>query len=179
MKKLILIIGLFLNVSLFSGCDVMDILLDNDTAPENNELNNDAISSLEDLQHTEYFRNGALAHILEGELNSQGQAVGFHYDGLPSKKGRIISGTETTPNEHGVYEAEVEVSGTIKTSNQGKSSFFPDNWNAQEVVDAINEAYENRQFINGNTYEGLDDNGVIIRMYLDDQDNIISAFPVY
>lgn len=86
MKKLILIIGLFLSVSLFSGCDVMDILLDNDTSPENNELNNDAISSLEDLQHTEYFRNGSLAHILEGELNRQGQAVGFHYDGLPSKR---------------------------------------------------------------------------------------------
>ncbi len=66
-----------------------------------------------------------------------------------------------------------------KTSNEGNSTFFPDDWDTQEVVDAINEAYENRIFITGNTYEGLTDEGMMIRMYLNDQNKIISAFPIY
>lgn len=135
--------------------------------------------TIEDLVHTDYFRDRALEHILEGELNARGQAVGFHYDGLPSKKGKIISGTDTSLNEFGVYEAEIEVDGVRKTSNGGKSSFFPDKWTAQQVVDAINEAYDVKQFLTGNTYEGITKDGVVIRMYLDQQDKIISAFPVY
>lgn len=181
MKKLFFAMMLSLSMMFLVSCDIGDILGESSVSPDetNHQVDEDNIISLEDLQRTEHFRNGALAHILEGELNGRGQAVGFHYDGLPSKKGNIISGTETTPNEHGVFEAKVEVEGIKKASNSGRSSFFPNDWNAQEVVDAINAAYETREFINGNTYEGLDTNGVVIRMYLDDQDRIISAFPVY
>ena len=130
-------------------------------------------------RNTDYFRDGALEHILEGELNGRGQAVGFHYDGLPTKKGEVIAGTETEPNEYGIYEAKVEVSGVEKASNSGKSSFFPDEWNAQQVVDAINEAYDDRNFMTGNTYEAFTSEGVLISMYLDQNDKIISAFPIY
>src|SRR5699024_4377995 len=144
--------------------------------------NNDkevAITSISDLENTDYFREGALEHILEGELNGRGQAVGFHYDGLASKKGEIIQGTRTDENEHGVFEAEVSVEGVKKESNRGRSSFFPDDWSAQDVIDSINEAYDSKEFLTGNTYEGLTDTGVVIRMYLDNKDKIISAFPVY
>ncbi|HLR42639.1 MAG TPA: EndoU domain-containing protein, partial [Pseudogracilibacillus sp.] len=134
---------------------------------------------LENLVDTENFRPNALEHILEGELNGKGQAVGFHYDHLPTKKGEIIAGTETELDEHGVFEAEVSVEGVEKTSNRGRSTFFPDDWDSQDVVDAINEAFENKEFINGNTYEGLTEEGIIVRMYLDNNDKIISAFPVY
>ena len=71
------------------------------------------------------------------------------------------------------------MSDVAKTSNGGKSSFFPDEWTAQEVVDAINEAYEDRNFITGNTYEGFSSEGTLISMYLDQNDQIISAFPIY
>lgn len=165
----------FVSLFLF-GCGIEDIV-ENDREQANHV--DDTITPISDLDHTEYFRNGALEHILEGELNKQGQAVGFHYDRLPTKKGEVIDGTETEPNEFGVYEAEVIVSDIEKKSNGGKSTFFPDEWDTQEVVDAMNEAYEAKTYISGNTYEGLTSEGMVIRMYLDQQEKIISAFPVY
>ncbi|MDY0406110.1 EndoU domain-containing protein [Virgibacillus sp. 179-BFC.A HS] len=137
------------------------------------------IQSIADLHDTSHFRKGALEHIFEGEINRRGDAVGFHYDGLPTKKGDVIDGTETDPNQYGVYEAKIEVDGVKKKSNGGKSTLFPDEWDAQQVVDAINDAYEARTFISGNTYEGLTKDGMPIRMYLDQNKKIISAFPVY
>ena len=49
----------------------------------------------------------------------------------------------------------------------------------QEVVDAINEAYDNRVFVEGtsNTYRGSAENGLEIEMYLNENGKIISAFP--
>lgn len=49
----------------------------------------------------------------------------------------------------------------------------------QEVIDAINEAYDNRVNTRGNTYVGESENGLGITMYLDANDKIISAFPIY
>lgn len=166
-----------LSVLLLVSCSIDDVISEVLDSPE--EIKSGENISIADLEETDYFRDGAIEHILEGELNRRGQAVGFHYDGLPSKKGKVIEGTETEPNELGVYEAKVEVSGVAKTSNGGKSTFFPLEWTSQDVIDAINEAYIERQFISGNTYEGLTSEGQAIRMYLDDKDLIISAFPVY
>lgn len=135
--------------------------------------------SLSELEHTEYFREGALAHILEGELNARGLAMGFHYEGLSSKRGKVIPGTASSPNDFGVYEAEVKVQGVKKTSNGGKSTFFPKEWSPQEVIDAINEAYVVKQLLTGNIYEGLTSEGQVIRLYIDKNGHIISAFPVY
>jgi len=137
------------------------------------------VTAISELEQIENFRDGALEHILEGEINQKGQAVGFHYNQLPTKKGEIIEKTKTMPNDVGVYEAEVIVSGVEKQSNQGKSTFFPDEWDTQEVIDAINEAYEEKVLISGNTYEGLTSEGIVIRMYLDQNGKIISAFPIY
>lgn len=134
---------------------------------------------IEELTDVEHFRPGALEHILEGEINRRGEAVGFHYEGLSTAKGEVVEGTRTDPNRHGVYEAEVEVAGVKKAGNKSISTFFPLHWTSQEVVDAINQAYENKTHISGNTYEGLTEEGIVIRMYLDDTEKIISAFPIY
>lgn len=156
-----------------TSCDVYPIPND----PTDIDLEVELVEIAE-LIETENFKQGALEHILEGELNRKGDAVGFHYEGLPTAKGSVIEGTRTNPDKYGVYEAEVEVEGKKKRGNQGISSFFPLHWTAQDVVDAINEAYETKQFVTGNTYEGLTEEGVTIHMYLDQNDKIISAFPV-
>ena len=168
-------IGLFLLIMVFSlaGCGLYHI----DTKQEEPEVI--SATAIDDLVETEHFRSGALAHILEGELNKKGQAVGFHYANLPTRQGEIVEDTKTIEDEHGVYEAEVIVSEVEKTANGGKSTFFPDSWDSQDVVDAINEAYDDRSFISGNTYEGLTEEGITVRMYLDESEKIISAFPVY
>lgn len=173
LQKWIKLITLSIVIVILGACADIELSTD-ETQVEQAE-----VTALEDLQNIENFQSGALEHILEGELNHKGQAVGFHYDELPTKKGEIIEGTETDLNELGVYEAQVIISGVEKTSNRGYSTFFPDHWDTQDVVDAINEAYEHREFISGNTYEGITSDGMIIRMYLNKSDEVISAFPIY
>lgn len=161
------------------GCDLTGETIDNAESVVEDEHQSGEVTLLSDLKNTDNFQNNALAHILKGELNRKGNAVGFHYDRLPTKKGEVIAGTETDPNEYGVYEAKVKVDGVAKTSNSGKSSIFPDEWDTQDVVDAINEAYDARSLITGNTYAGLTKDGLEINMYLNQNDKIISAFPIY
>lgn len=174
-KHIIRLMFLLVAIIFLSSCALLDELLEDTN--EQDEVG--SITPINELVETNNFRDGALEHILEGELNRKGNAVGFHYDHLPSKKGEILEGTKTKPNKKGVYEAEVSVEGVNKESNRGRSTFFPDDWDSQDVVDAINEVYENRTFISGNTYEGLTNEGLLIHMYIDDQERIISAFPVY
>ncbi|MEI3614645.1 EndoU domain-containing protein [Pseudogracilibacillus sp. SO30301A] len=175
-KKIIKLYFISFTMLFIVGCNINDFI-ENVAETGQKELN--SVTAMEDLKQTEYFRDGALEHILEGELNKKGQAVGFHYNQLPTKKGEVIEGTKTEVNEFGVYEAKVIVNDVEKASNKGKSTFFPDEWDTQQVVDAINEAYDNKVFILGNTYEGLTADGMVIRMYLDQDDKIISAFPIY
>ena len=79
----------------------------------------------------------------------------------------------------GVYKAKVinPISGTVKGRNQGYSTFLPDNWTAQQKVDAMNEAYNNRKPVENtrNTYEGI-----IMEMYIDENTKqVISSFPKF
>ncbi len=130
---------------------------------------------------TENFRNGALNHILEGETNACGNTVGFHYEGMPTQKGKIISGTEILQNSNGVYQAMIEAGGNVKTGNGGFSTFFPKDMTPQQIVDTINQAFANKSLVPGtmNTYTGTTSNGITVTMYIDKSGNIISAFPNY
>ena len=47
----------------------------------------------------------------------------------------------------------------------------------QEVVNAINEAYDVKVFKSGNVFYGYSSNGMKIRMYINKDGKIISAFP--
>ena len=131
-------------------------------------------SDLDHLQNTEHFRDSAVEHIFEGS-----ETGGYHYEGIEGSRGKVISGTESAPNEYGVYEAQVEIDGVIKRGNSGKSTFFPRDMSPQEVVDAINEAYSTRSFVAGNRFIGSTTTGMQIQMYLDGTGNIVSAFPLY
>src|SRR5260370_4674412 len=138
----------------------------------------DSDSRYEKIKNIERFRPGALKHIFEGELN-KGIARGYHYEGIPNTPGKIVPRTETFPDRNGIYRAKVTVHGVRKPTNGGKSSFFPKSMSPQEIVDSINEAYESRRFIWGNTYEGKTLLGMRISMCLDKAEKIISAYPVY
>lgn len=138
------------------------------------------LDDLANLKHTENFTENSLSHIFEGDINRRGQAGGYHYDMVEGTSGKIIEGTKGPAlNDAGVYEAKVEVNGTLKKANGGNSTFFPDHMSPQEVVDTINEAYEARVFDTNsrNIYEGISKNGMKITMYLDSNEKIISAFP--
>ena len=136
------------------------------------------------LNNANIFEDGALKHILDGDVyinNKTGQEVisGYH---LNSETG-IPTIDKTTINlnlQTGVYEAKVinPINGTVKPGNSGNSTFFPDDWTAQDIVNATNAAYNNKYLIRGNTYEGTYNN-IKIRMYINPSTGkVISSYPI-
>ena len=136
------------------------------------------MDDLANLKHTENFTEKSLSHIFEGDINRRGQAGGYHYDMVEGNSGKIIEGTKGPAlNDAGVYEAKVEVNGTLKKANGGNSTFFPDHMSPQEVVDTINEAYSNMELIEGSRYSGTSQNGIDIEIILNSEGKIITAYP--
>ena len=134
---------------------------------------------LDGLERIDNFRPSAIDHIFNGEINSRGHATGYHYEGIEDSPGKSIEGTKTELDENGVYKATVEVDGVLKVGNGGASSFYPEDMSPQEVIDSINEAYDSRVHLRGNTYIGEVNGKFDVEMYLDDDEKIISAFPIY
>ena len=137
------------------------------------------MADVKKLKNTGHFAKNTLEHIFDGTINSKGKATGYHYDGISDSKGSIIAGTESKPDEHGVYTAKVEVDGVKKN---GFSSFYPDDWTPQQVVDAINEAYDyatsSKGIREGDLWIGYAGD-LEINMYLNNSKQITTAYPIY
>lgn len=142
------------------------------------------VYNLDKLKNTENFAENKIKHILEGEVNRKNprrvRAVGYHLENMPNTKARI-SGCKTKPDKNGIYKAPVEIEGIPKRDG---SSFFPIDWTPQQVINAINEAYENRVPINNIPdkepvkFKGVSKSGIKIEMYIVDG-KITTAFPKY
>ena len=135
-------------------------------------------SSLIELKNTDNFMDSTIEHIFEGNVR-RGKAGGYHYECIKDTAGNIVNGTEVLINDLGVYKAQVEVNGIPKSGNGGYSTFFPKEKSTQDVIDSINEAYNNKVFVVGskNSYIGISNNGLEIEMYINNNGKIISAFP--
>ena len=135
-------------------------------------------SSLIELKNTDNFMDSTIEHIFEGNVR-RGKAGGYHYECIKDTAGNIVNGTEELINDLGVYKAQVEVNGIPKSGNGGYSTFFPKEKSPQDVIDSINEAYNNKVFVVGskNSYIGISNNGLEIEMYINNNGKIISAFP--
>lgn len=146
------------------------------------ESNAAAIYTLDDiavLNNTGNFARGALAHIFDGTINKKGKATGYHYSMVADSKGKIVAGTRKNPDNRGVFTAKVEVDGVRK---DGFSSFYPETWSPQQVVDAINAAYADALADPSNPHGSLwigHAGELEINMYLTDDKKILTAFPVY
>lgn len=130
------------------------------------------------LKNTENFKQGSkengLNHIFDGEILKNGNANGFHYEGMPNSNGKVV-GNVDPPNKFGVYQANVEINGVLKGP---KSTFFPRDWTPQQVIDSVNEAFDNRVNIKNNKFIGKTSTGMKIEIILRN-DKIISAYPIY
>ena len=137
------------------------------------------MADIKKLKNTEHFAKSTLEHIFDGTINSKGKATGYHYSMVTDSKGEIIPGTESDKDGHGVFTAKVKVNGVKKN---GFSSFYPEDWTPQQVVDAINEAYDNAMSDKSNPHGSLwigYSGDLEIDMYLDNNKRITTAFPVY
>ncbi len=137
------------------------------------------MADIKKLNNVENFAKKTLEHIFDGTINSKGNATGYHYSKVTNSKGKIISGTESDKDEHGVFTAKVKVNGVKKN---GFSSFYPEDWSPQQVVDAINEAYNDalgdKSNPHGSLWIGYSGN-LEIDMYLDNNKKITTAYPIY
>ena len=137
------------------------------------------MADVDKLTGTSNFAKNTLNHIFNGNINSKGKATGYHYNNRSDSKGSIIEGTQSKTDKHGVFKAQVKVDGVKKN---GFSSFFPSDWSPQEVVDAINTAYDyalaDSDNPEGELWIGYC-NDLEIDMYLNDSKKITTAFPVY
>lgn len=126
-------------------------------------------------------RKQLLEHTFRGELKN-GRASGFHYEGarIEAVYGtKVIEGTRTAPDAHGVYMARVAVRGVEK---KWGTSFFPRSWSRTEVIKAIEEAYANRATVAGkapNYFQGRSSSGVTVAMYFNKHGEMVTAFPIY
>ncbi|MFA0814286.1 MAG: EndoU domain-containing protein [Anaerofustis sp.] len=145
-----------------------------------NAKTNDEIFQLIPQQYKDIFAPDHLEHILLGEIvrNKKGveEAKGFHSESMPQPIGTIVQETLNPKNQNGIYRANVEIKGILK---KDQSTFFPKEWSAFQVVEAIHEAYQNRKLVSGKKYRyiGETKKGLEILMYLDDNDKIITAYP--
>ncbi len=123
---------------------------------------------------TRIYNRKTMDYLFLGEINRRKKAVGYHHESMMG--GRIIPGTETTPDKNGVYEANVIINGKKKNV---PSSFFPQHWDRVAVLNAIREAYKNKKIIKGNKYFGKTSSGMTIEMYIDRNGIILTAYPKY
>lgn len=120
---------------------------------------------------------------LKGEINRRGQAVGGHMqqsidDGII----RVRPGESITPGPQGSFTAKIDVldSNGNWVQKTAESSFFPVSWTENKILSEISSAFNNKALITGNTWEGMSNSGILIRMYIktDGSNIIISAFPI-
>lgn len=137
------------------------------------------MADISKLSHTEHFAENTLEHIFDGTINGKGKATGYHYSMVSDSKGKIIDGTRSDTDENGVFTGKIEVDGVKKN---GFSSFYPESWSPQQVVDAINTAYDdalsNPDNPQGSLWIGYCGD-IEIDMYLNNSRQITTAYPVY
>lgn len=125
--------------------------------------------------------------IFEGVLvqvrGGRARVRGFHLEdpAVMQEKGiEVIEATRTAADSRGVYLAQVELAGAAR--NPAYGGFFPVNWSRDEVRAAIAEAYSTRRPVGwvdaGNFYKGRTRAGMRIVMELDDDGQVIDAFPL-
>ena len=146
---------------------------------EISEVSGYYMADISNLENVDYFAGGTLEHIFDGTINKKGNATGYHYTMVLDSKGKIIDGTRSEEDENGVFTGNVEVDGIKKN---GFSSFYPESWTPQQVVDAINAAYDEAVENPDNPKNSLwigHYGDIEIDMYLDSNKKITTAYPVY
>ncbi len=135
-------------------------------------------ADLENLEGTDIFAKDTLEHIFNGTVSSKGKRSGYHYDMIEDSDGAIVEGTRSEKDQYGVYTADVTVSGYRKNHY---SSFYPDEWSPQQVVDAIRAARQDaidNDRRDGDLWIGYYE-GIEIDMYMNKKGKLTTAYPVY
>ncbi|MBF0354137.1 MAG: EndoU domain-containing protein [Alphaproteobacteria bacterium] len=125
-------------------------------------------------------------HILTGEINSQGQATGFHYAGVDfvPRSARVVKAGQ--PDANGIVKAEVEIfepkSGRWLAKKSG-STLFPADWTRNQLEKEVLAAYDNATLtrpLEGEawSWRGRAPSGVLIQGVVDKDGDVRTAYPI-
>ena len=135
------------------------------------------------IRVTDKITGKTVRHIFEGEINSSGRAVGCHHtNAINSGHSRLRPGEPITPGPDGLYRAKVDVKDANGNwiQKNAESTFFPDNWSKDRILEEISDAFRNPNKITiGNKWEAISPSGIKIGGYLDPHGNIATAFPIF
>lgn len=177
MKTLMLVMSLVLSL-FFTGCTSTSSVETKPTASQTKEAVQ--VQGIEVLKNTSNFAPGALEHIFYGEINKRDKVVGYHYEGMPKAKAHVEEGSRSKEDKNGIYTGKVFIGKQLKDGNNGYSTFYPLKWSPQQVVDAINYAYEHKEKRTSALYAGKSKEGIEINFYIDEKtQKITTAYPVY
>lgn len=117
-------------------------------------------------------------HIFEGEINKRGKPVGYHSrpggkDPANARVTRVID----RPNRAGVYTAEVEIRSGSRWLSK-RSTFYPDRMNRDAVLQAILNAFKNRDSGSSEKFRGPSGKGFTIEGYYQNG-RINTAYPIF
>jgi hypothetical protein len=91
----------------------------------------------------------------------------------------LIEESKKEKDAQGIYEANVIIHDKTK---RGFSSFFPSDYSPEDVLKAIEEAYNKRKRVKSRLYEANPTNGILLHFYQTDDTElgkITSAYPKY
>ncbi|MBX2838468.1 MAG: EndoU domain-containing protein [Gammaproteobacteria bacterium] len=120
-----------------------------------------------------------LKHVFAGEINRKGKPTGFHSrpGGNDPATAKLLS-VRDQPNSLGIYTATI----AVRDGDQWKekfSSFFPDHFSQQDVIDAVINAYNNSSNPKAQPWQGPSGHGFAIQGYTTNRGGINTAFPVF
>ena len=126
-------------------------------------------------------KNGSLPYLvyLEERPFSMDRFIADVKKELETSDAVMVAVSEGVHDENGVFTGNVEVDGIKKN---GFSSFYPESWTPQQVVDAINTAYDEAVANPDNPKNSLwigHYGDIEIDMYLDSNQKITTAYPIY
>ena len=143
---------------------------------------------MEALEHTEILEPNVVKHIFNGEVKESSagkgrmrlEATGYHTEVIKNAEGKIIPGTKSSPDKKGIYRGRVTVNGVRKRTNNGLSTFFPENWSPQHIINSINHAYTTRKALNasGSICFGTSKEGIKMKMRINLNGKIASVYPI-
>jgi hypothetical protein len=125
-----------------------------------------------------------LDHVLHGNVNPEGQAVGGHaLIEANSKRLRMRPGARVTTHDNGTFTVFVDIksSGAARWIEKSEpSTFFPRSWNSKQIQREIAGALRRGDaFATGEgPWDSPSDSGVRIRFYRDRNTGAVTCFPL-
>ena len=144
------------------------------------EPNKDKTETIFEPNVVKHIFNGEVKESSAGKGRKRLDATGYHTEVIKNAEGKIISGTKSFPDKNGIYQGQVTVNGVRKRTNNGLSTFFPENWSPQHIINSINHAYTTRKALNasGSICFGTSKEGIKMKMRINPNGKIASVYPI-